>query len=200
MRNTSKLIAKCAVFATAIAVSGMAQAHPGHGVDTFWEGVSHPFGADHLLAIVAVGLWSLAALPAGKVWQGPATFMAALVMGAALGAAGVTLPLLEHALALSVTLFGVMVAVSRLKLPTGLGLSLLAVAGSLHGLAHGAESPATGFGSFLLGFVCTTAALHGAGVAAGLGIRRVMARQTTWAMAAVGTLVGGAGVYLFSQV
>jgi len=91
--------------------SGMAQAHTGHGVNTVMEGLSHPFGLDHLLAMVAVGVWSVRALPADKTWQGPFTFLLALLLSAVVGASGVTLPYLEHAIALSVVLFGAMLAI-----------------------------------------------------------------------------------------
>lgn len=200
MKTATNKIARYAVLASAVAISGVAQAHTGHGTSSLMEGLVHPFGPDHLLAMLAVGLWSLVALPSGKTWQGPATFMGALVLSALLGATGVSAPFLEHAIALSVVLFGLMVALSRQQIPTSLGLTLVAVAASLHGLAHGAESPASGFGGYALGFLCTTAALHVAGVTAGLGIRRFMARQTTWALGATGTVLGGAGLYLFSQV
>jgi urease accessory protein len=75
-------------------------------------------------------------------------------------------------------------------------LSLVAVAASVHGLAHGAETPASGFAGYALGFLLTTAVLHATGVAAGLGIRRHLARQSAWLLAGAGGLLGGAGVYL----
>src|SRR3990167_7106000 len=81
-----------------IAVAGLLT---GHGAPSLMEGLAHPFGLDHLLAMVAVGVWSVSALPPGKAWQGPATFLLALVASAALGAAGVSLPFLEQGVALS---------------------------------------------------------------------------------------------------
>lgn len=124
------------------------------------EGLLHPFGADHLLAMMAVGIWSVTALPAHKAWQGPATFMLALVLSAMLGASGVTIPYLEHAIALSVSLFGLMLVLSSQAVPKAFGLGLIAVAASLHGLAHGAETPETGFAGYAAGFLLTTAILH----------------------------------------
>jgi urease accessory protein len=176
--------------------AGAAQAHTGHGTSSLMEGLVHPLGADHVLAMLAVGLWSVTALPAGKVWQGPATFMLALVTCAALGMTGVTVPFLEQLIALSVVLFGALLVMGRLQVPVSVGLSLVAVAASLHGLAHGAETPASGFAGYALGFLLTTAVLHATGVAAGLGIRRHLARQSAWLLAGAGGLLGGAGVYL----
>lgn len=181
-------------------LAGAAQAHTGHGTSGISEGLAHPLGADHLLAMVAVGIWSVSALPQHKAWWGPATFMLALVGSAALGAAGVSVPFLEQLIALSVVLFGVMLALSRQKLPVALGLGLVALAASLHGLAHGAETPASGFAAYALGFLACTATLHFGGVALGLAVRHWLAEKTTWVMAGLGTLCSGAGLVLFSQL
>lgn len=181
-------------------VAGLAQAHTGHGTTGVFEGLVHPFGLDHLLAMVAVGMWSVSALPARKAWWGPATFLLTLVLGAALGATGLTIPWLEQLISLSVVLFGVMLVASRQKMPLALGLGLVALASSMHGLAHGAETPDTGFAGYAAGFLLTTATLHLGGVAAGLGVRRYLARTANWVITATGTLLGGAGLYLFSQL
>lgn len=189
-----------AVVALSAFAAFAAQAHTGHGTSGLAEGLAHPLGADHLLAMVAVGAWSVSALPAGKVWQGPATFMLALVVSAAIGAAGVHVPFLEHLIALSVVAFGAMLVFTRQKLPVTLGLCLVALAASLHGLAHGAEAPESSFALYALGFLATTAVLHGGGVAVALGIRRYLASRATPVLAGLGTLCCGAGVYLLSQL
>lgn len=180
--------------------AGLAQAHTGHGTAGIAEGLAHPLGADHLLAMVAVGIWSVSALPASKAWWGPATFLVTLIISAALGAAGLSLPFLEQLISLSVVLFGAMLILSRQQMPLALGLGLVALAAALHGLAHGAETPDTGFVAYAAGFLATTATLHFGGVAVGLGIRRYLAETSTWVMTGLGTLWGGAGVYLFSQL
>lgn len=180
--------------------AGAAQAHTGHGTSGVSDGLAHPFGLDHLLAMVAVGVWSVSALPVNRAWWGPATFLLALVASAALGAMGVTVPFLEQLISLSVMLFGVMLVFSRLQMSVGLGLGLVAAAASLHGLAHGAETPETGFAAYAAGFVLTTAALHFGGVMAGLGIRHYLARQATWVVSGLGAVCGGTGIYLLSQM
>ncbi len=192
-KNALLLIAACAL-------STGASAHTGHGTESFMEGLVHPFGLDHLLAMVAVGIWSVAALPARQAWQGPATFLLTLVLSAVLGASGVTLPYLEHAIALSVVLFGAMLVMAAKPLPTSVGLGLIAAAASLHGLAHGAETPATGFAGYAVGFLLTTAALHLGGVGAGLAVRRWLAARSGVVLGGLGTALGVAGVYLFTQV
>ena len=94
----SKNIRRVAAVALMAGVASTAQAHTGHGTHSLMEGLVHPFGLDHLLAMVAVGVWSVSALPQGKAWQGPATFLLALVASAVLGAAGLTVPFLELSL------------------------------------------------------------------------------------------------------
>lgn len=189
-----------AVVAGLALTMGIAQAHTGHGTSGVSEGLAHPLGADHLLAMVAVGIWSVSALPAGKAWWGPATFLLSLIISAALGTAGMHVPFLEQMIALSVVVFGAMLVLTRVQMPVGWGLGLVALAAALHGLAHGAETPTSGFAAYALGFIATTAALHFGGVVAGLGIRQYMARKAGWAMATLGTLCSGAGIYLFSQL
>ena len=200
MRLLSQKSVRLAALIGLLFTVGSAQAHTGHGTSSLMDGLAHPLGADHLLAMVAVGLWSVAALPAGKQWQGPATFMLALVLSATLGAMGLRLPYLEPLIAASVVLFGALLLVGRLQMQTSLGLGLVAVAASLHGLAHGAEAPAAGFAAYAAGFLFTTALLHASGVIAGLSVRRYLARQATWLLAGAGGLLGGAGLVLAASL
>lgn len=179
---------------------GTAQAHTGHGTSGLWTGMAHPLGLDHLLAMVAVGVWSVSVLPRQRAWWGPAAFLLALVLGAGLGASGLLLPGLEHGIALSVVLFGAMLVLARQPMPLGVGLCLVAAAAVLHGMAHGAEAPASGFGAYALGFMLTTAALHFGGMALGLALRYQAARYQHWALAGLGSLCSTAGLYLFSHV
>ena len=191
---------RLACFTLLSVLCAAASAHTGHGASGLVAGLEHPFGLDHLLAMVAVGVWSVSALPADKAWWGPATFMVALVCSAAVGAAGVTVPYIENLVSLSVVLFGAMLMLSSLTLPPSIGLFLVALAASLHGLAHGSEAPASGFASYAVGFLITTATLHFGGVSAGLGLRRYYAQQSLRVVQLFGLACGAAGVYLFSQV
>ncbi|MBT3067858.1 HupE/UreJ family protein [Rhodoferax sp. U11-2br] len=187
-------------FAAACALSTGASAHTGHGTHSLMEGLTHPFGADHLLAMLAVGIWSVSALPTNKAWQGPATFLLALVLSAVLGTSGFTVPYLEHAIALSVTLFGAMLVLASTPMPKAFGLTLIALAASLHGLAHGAETPETGFAGYAAGFLLTTALLHLGGVGLGLSIRRWLSERSTTVLTSLGGLLSVAGLVLFNQV
>jgi urease accessory protein len=196
----SKNIRRATAAVLLASLAGAAQAHTGHGTHSLMEGLVHPFGLDHLLAMVAVGVWSVSALPKGKVWRGPATFLMALMASAALGASGVTVPNLEHAIALSVVLFGLMLIVANKALPMALGLGLVAAASSLHGLAHGAETPETGFAGYAAGFLLTTAVLHIGGVGLGLSIQRWLAARRGVVLGGLGAALGVAGLYLFGQL
>lgn len=179
-----------------------AHAHTGQGTTSLMAGLNHPLGSDHLLAMLAVGVWSVSALPAHKAWQGPVTFMLALMLSAVLGSQGLTVPFMEQAIALSVVVFGSMLALSaqrRLKSPHW-GLGLIAAAASLHGLAHGAETPDTGFAAYAIGFLLMTASLHFGGVALGLAVRRMWAPHSKLALTGLGSAMAAAGLYLFTQV
>ncbi len=188
-----------AIAALTLAASA-AQAHTGHANSGLFEGLSHPLGLDHLLAMLAVGVWSVAALPSDKTAWGPITFLLALLASAALGVTGVTLPWQEQLISLSVVLFGLMLLFAKQRLPMAVGLGLIAAAATLHGLAHGAEAPPTGLAAYAMGFILTTTALHFCGVAAAQALRRFLASRVQWAIGSLGLLLSGSGAYLFSQL
>jgi urease accessory protein len=101
---------------------------------------------------------------------------------------------------LSVVLFGLMLIVAQRAMPVVLGLGLIAAASSLHGLAHGAETPETGFAGYAAGFMLTTAVLHISGVGVGLAIQRWLAERRGAVLGGLGAAVGAAGLYLFGQL
>jgi len=90
------------------------------------------------------------------------------------------LPFMQWALALSVLLFGVLLllAATRQRLPLGVGLTLVLLAGLLHGLSHGFAAPGAGLAAYALGIVAATAALHGAGMLLGLGVQRWLSERS----------------------
>lgn len=200
MRIIPSSMAKALTASGVFLAAQTAQAHTGHATDTLWSGLVHPFGLDHLLAMLAVGVWAMLALPREQRWAGPLGFMAALVVGALLGAAGLGTSLLEPAIALSVAGMGVLLFMSRQALPKAVGLSVVTAIGVLHGLAHGAEAPAGGMAAYALGFLLTTAALHLGGMAMGLSLQRLAAEGRRWALASASAVLGGAGVFLFTQL
>lgn len=170
-----------------------AMAHPGHFAGLpLVAGLSHPLaGADHLLAMLAVGL--CAAMAGGRaLWALPLAFVGGLVAGGALGMAGVALPGVEPMIAASVMALGLAAA---LALRPGLALALPVVAafGLFHGQAHGAEAPEAGLALYALGFAATSAALHGAGLVLGLRLRPALVRGLGAATALAGLTLAMAG-------
>jgi urease accessory protein len=195
----SHTVAKFAA-AGLLVLAGSAHAHTGHDASSLMAGFVHPLGLDHMLAMLAVGLWSVRVLPAQRAWQGPALFMLALVAGAVLGVLGFQFAMLEQLIALSVVLFGAMLMMSVHKVPAMLGLGVVALSALAHGMAHGAEAPASGFATYALGFLVTTAVLHFGGVAAGLGLQKFTARKAGAMAVSLGSVLGLTGLYLVSQV
>ena len=184
--------------AISLAAAPAALAHPGHdGHELTWDfssGFSHPlFGADHLLAMLAVGLWAVQ-LGGRARWLVPAAFVSVMALGAALGRSGVTIPGMEQMIAASVLVFGLLIA-SAAKLPAAGGMALVALFAIFHGFAHGAEMPATtGAFTYGTGFVLATALIHAAGVGLGLLANRGSEKITK----AAGWAIAGCGVVLFA--
>jgi urease accessory protein len=166
-----------------------ALAHPGHGAG-FVAGLQHPVtGTDHLLAMLAIGLWA-AGLGGKAVWALPLTFLAALAAGGAGGhMAGMALPWVEQGILGSLVVLGAITALAW-RLPLTWALGMAALFGALHGLAHGAESP-TGFLPYAAGFVLASALLHGAGLL--LGRLPVVARGLGALTALAGAALAVAG-------
>lgn len=158
-----------------------------HG--SFAAGFSHPlFGLDHILAMVAVGLW--AAQQGGKaIWQVPAAFVGTMAIGFALAIFGAPLPFVEPVILASVVFVGVAIALA-LPIPTPAVAALVGFFAFFHGHAHGSELGEAGAWEFAIGFIVATAALHGAGIAAGLGLARISGKLITRAIGAA-TALGG---------
>jgi urease accessory protein len=172
-------------------MGGAAFAHPGADHASGFEmGLAHPvLGFDHLLAMVAVGLWSGLALPR-RVWLGAAVFLAAMLAGALLGLSFGSGALTEPGILASVVLFGLLAAVAhpaqRRAITT---VSLAAIGGFalFHGQAHAAEASET-IAPYMAGFLLSTAALHLAGIALA---RTVSARsRLRWALGGAIALSG----------
>jgi len=133
----------------------------------FVAGFLHPLqGLDHLLAMVAVGIWG-AALGAPLLWALPVIFPLLMVVGGVVGILGVGLPGVEAGIALSVLLLGLAVAAAW-RAPIAAAVALVALFGVLHGHAHGTELPeAASPAAYAAGFVLATGLLHLAGILLG---------------------------------
>jgi urease accessory protein len=170
--------------------SPLAWGHAGHDVGGAAAGFAHPFaGLDHLLAMLAIGLW--AAQQGGKArWAVPLAFVATMALGALAGFAGIGLPAVEPMVAASVVVLGLILA-SGVRAPLTAGVTIAASFALFHGYAHGAEAAAAPIAAYMAGMLAATAMLHFAGFATGLAVRATALR---WAGALVAA--GGAALML----
>jgi urease accessory protein len=184
------LAALAAGAAPALAHTGV----PGHEHGGLAAGLMHPVsGLDHLLAMLAVGIWSALAAKGdtSKVWMAPAAFVTAMIGGAAAGYSGLPLPLVETGIALSVLVLGIMIA-ARVELPALLGAGLVAFFAIYHGHAHGAEAVGS-IAAYMTGFALVTASLHIGGIVLGM-----MLQHLRHAPAVAGGLIAAAGAWLLT--
>jgi len=155
----------------------LAHAHPGHDASGFTTGLAHPLsGLDHILAMLAVGLWATQ-LGGRAKWLVPASFVSVMALGGALGMAGVPMPFAEQGILASVMILGVLIA-AAIRLPLTASMAIVGLFALCHGHAHGLEMPATAQGlTYGVGFILATALLHTAGIGLGMAIQRFAAAQ-----------------------
>jgi urease accessory protein len=158
-----------------------------HG--SFAAGFSHPlFGLDHILAMVAVGLW--AAIQGGRaIWIVPAAFVGTMAIGFAAAIASMPLPFVEPVILASVIFVGIAVALA-LPIPTAAVAALVGFFAFFHGHAHGGELGEAGAWQFAIGFILATAVLHATGIAIGLAFGRFGGKVLTRLAGGV-TALGG---------
>ena len=137
----------------------------------FVTGFLHPImGVDHLVAMVAVGLWG-AFLGERALWILPIVFPSIMAVGAAFGIVGLEIPLVEFVIALSGVVLGALIAL-RVRAPLAIAMVLVGIFAIFHGYAHGVEMPEQISAiTYSAGFVIGTGLLHLAGVAIGFATR-----------------------------
>jgi urease accessory protein len=163
-----------------------AQAHilP-NDVHGFGSGFAHPLhGLDHILAMVAVGLWA-GQLGGRARWLIPISFIGIMILGGALGMAGLRVPFTEEGILLSILVMGILIAVAaRFPLP-----ACMAIVGGFaffHGHSHGTEMPANAVGyAYGAGFVMATMLLQGIGMGLTYTVQSVKLPVVRWAGAAI---------------
>jgi urease accessory protein len=165
----------------------------------FLAGALHPLtGADHLAAMVGVGLWS--ALIARRafpdlIWA-PLGFAGMLLVGALMGLAGVAMPAVEPMIAASLLVIGLLV-VTRLRMPGVAAAALVGVFAIFHGVAHGNElAGESEAAATLAGMLAATALLHALGIGLGWAVRRMGA----WAPRVAGAAVAIFGLTLLVRM
>ncbi|WP_442497757.1 HupE/UreJ family protein [Methylobacter sp. sgz302048] len=157
------------------------------------SGFIHPItGADHVLAMVAVGLWAVQ--QGGRaLWAVPVAFVAMMMAGGMLGLAGVALPYAEQGILMSVLVLGAVVA-GAFEMSLAFSASMVGVFALCHGYMHGVEMPsAANAVPYSLGFVLATVLLHVAGMSMGVILRKL---STEKAMRLAGGAITLGGIYL----
>jgi urease accessory protein len=181
----------------AILVTSPAEAHfLGAATDTAFAGFLHPFsGVDHVLAMVAIGLWA-----AQQQRTAATTFLiafpAVMAIGSLLGASGSPLPAVEIGIISSVVVLGLMIMLAT-RPPLAASTVLVSLFALFHGHVHGTELPDTAASSgYFLGFVVATVILH----VVGLGLGRIgRLPYGLRAMRVAGSAIAVAGVLLLAQ-
>jgi urease accessory protein len=165
-----------------------ALAHDVEGAGGFVAGLAHPvFGPDHVVAMVAVGLWG-AFLGAPAIVLLPIVFPLVMAFGGVLGVLGVPLPATETGVAASAIVLGLMVLAAA-RPPIWIAALLVGAFAIFHGYAHGRELPdGANAVAFAAGFVIATGLLHLTGIAFGL--------LTRWPAGRVAVRAAGAGIAL----
>ncbi len=176
-----------------IILPSIAAAHPISDITDggYLAGMLHPFaGIDHLLAMVAIGLWA-ATLGGSAVWRVPGAFVTMLIAGAVIGMSGVHLVEVEPVIALSVLLLGLAITFT-LRVSTSVGVFVAGMFSFFHGYSHGLElSEMTSGYMYLVGIGLSSIALHIIGIGLGITLKR-----SIWLLRSSGVVIAGAGMWL----
>ena len=189
MPSISRVLALLLVSLVAVPAFAHSADHIGGG---FASGFMHPLlGPDHVVAMVAVGLWG-AFLGSPALWVLPVVFPLVMALGGVLGVLGVPLPGVEIGIALSAVALGAMVALA-VRPPLWLAGLMVAMFAVFHGHAHGAELPQEANPLvYSLGFVLATGLLHLGGIGFGTLVRTPAGRI---AVRAAGGLISLTGLF-----
>lgn len=195
------LARRVAIGLIAMLLQTVAEAHAvNDAMGGFIAGARHPVsGVDHLLAMLAVGVWGVV-IGGACVWLLPVVFPLVMALGAIAGIVRLPLPPIEFGIAASLIALGSAVAMTW-RPGVMLAVATVALFAIFHGYAHGQELlSGTAALPYCVGFVCTTGLLHAVGIAIGqitrvprgmLGVRCVGIGMATWGMVLVVNLVTG---------
>ncbi len=187
MRAVASLVGVVAL----LAIPSPLAAHEGGAAAGLLSGLYHPIsGLDHVLAMLAVGIWG-AQLGPPAIWVLPVTFPMVMAFGGMLALIGVPLPSVEIGIGLSALFLGLMVAF-EFQPPLRAAAVLVGFFAVFHGYAHGAELPEGQSGIlYSIGFVASTGTLHACGIGIGL-IHRWERGKRTLRTAGAGIAAAGA--------
>lgn len=188
-----KRLSLAAATLAATALPAFAHLNPEeHG--SFMAGISHPLsGADHILVMIAVGIWAAQIATSAQNRKAmlivPAAFVGTMAIGFLLALGGIHLPFVEPTILASIIALGLLVAMAT-RVPVSIAAAIVGVFALFHGYAHGGELGSAGALQFGAGFIIATALLHVAGIALGLGI----AKLGTVAARIIGGITALAGI------
>jgi urease accessory protein len=184
-----------AIVAMLIAQPAFAHADPSAHASAA-AGFFHPLlGADHLLAMVAVGVLAAVQPRRWAQFALPAAFVAGMAAGIVMAMFGIVLPLAEPMILASIFTLGAILALS-VRLPVLGGMAMVGLFGVFHGTAHGLEIGSASALPFGLAVLAATAVLHGAGAALGAAILSVLRSQSTLMLRVFGAGLGLSGLAL----
>jgi urease accessory protein len=200
MRHPARAIQAASTFLLCLVLwpaSAVAHILGGEAVG-FVSGIEHPIsGADHVLAMIAVGIWG-AQLGAPAIWLLPVTFPIVMALGGIVGLMGAKLPGAEIGIALSAIALG-FVVFREARPQLYVAALLVGFFAIFHGYAHGAELPPGASGAlYSIGFVIATGCLHATGVTIGL-VHRWRAGQMALRLGGAVIAVAG-GIFLWSAI
>gem|GEM_PF-151957 len=134
------------------------------------SGFTHPLqGADHLVAMLAVGFWA-AQLRGKAMWLLPTTFVSVMAVGGFLGTLGFSLDYAETIILSSGFVLSIL-AIKKVRFDLKVMMLLVGFFALFHGFAHGAEiADSADLISYSVGFICATSLLH----LAGIGVAQVL--------------------------
>jgi urease accessory protein len=158
----------------------------------FMTGLHHPWsGLDHVLAMIAVGLWG-AQLGSPALWILPIAFPMMMAVGAMMGLVGIPVPGVEIGIALSAIVLGSMI-LAEVRPKLAIAIAMVGIFAIFHGHAHGTELPDGQSGLlYSMGFVIATGCLHGLGVLLGL-VNAIPVGKLV--VRGAGTFIAGMGIF-----
>ena len=165
----------------------------GHGAGLL-HGVGHPIGGlDHLLAMVAVGIW--AAQHSGRaVWAVPATFVTVMVIGGAIGITGTAIPFVEEGIVISVLILGVLIA-AAVRLPLSASAAIVGLFALFHGSCSRSGDACRTIRALIRHRLCPgySRVLHLSGICFGASLQKSVRLQT---VRYAGAAIAVGGVFL----
>lgn len=188
MKRATAVLVPLAAF-----LAAPASAHQAKGLDGgFGAGLLHPLtGPDHLLAMVAVGIWG-AILGRPLLFALPIVFPVIMAIAGVAAMAGMPLPPVEYGIAASVTVLGLAIALDWSP-PPWVAIAIVAIFALFHGHAHGTELPSMADPvAYSAGFVTATGALHLTGIGIGAVDTRKGGRT---ALRVIGAAIALAGLW-----